>query len=185
MRKIVAGLFLSLDGVMEAPEVWTKPYMNEEIGREVGAEMAASDAMLLGRVTYETFAAAFTGDKADDPIADRMNGTPKYVVSTTLRRAEWQNTTLVEGDLATELTKLKDQPGKDIAISGSPTLVRALLREGLLDELRLMIFPVVVGSGRRFFDKGFDRTPLEVVSSRALSTGVLVVRYRPAGDGPA
>ncbi|MGH2740244.1 MAG: dihydrofolate reductase family protein [Actinomycetota bacterium] len=126
--------------------------------------------MLLGRRTYEEWAACWPDKTAeDDPFADYINNIPKLVVSTTLKSVEWRNSTLITGDLGEELSRLKQQPGKDIAISGSATLVRSLLRDGLLDELGLLLFPVVVGTGKRLFeDWAADQVPLELVESRAL-----------------
>ncbi len=182
MRKIVAGLFISLDGVFEAPDQWHFPYFNDEMGEAVGAQMAAADTMLLGRVTYQEFAGFWPQQGDDVEFADVMNNTPKLVVSTTLDSVdEWQNSTLVTGDVADELTAIKQQPGKDIAITGSGTLVRSLLRDGLLDELRLLVHPIVVGSGKRLFTDSGDQTPLELVDSKTFSTGVLSLTYRPAG----
>jgi dihydrofolate reductase len=131
MRRIIAGLFMSLDGVVEAPEAWTGPYFNDEIGQEIGSMMAQGDTLLMGRKSYETFAASFSGQSGG--MADAMNHTPKYVVSTTLEQTNWQNSTLIKGDVAGEIGKLKQQPGKNINISGSATLIRLLLRDGLLD----------------------------------------------------
>src|ERR687898_3403534 len=163
MRKVTAGLFLSLDGVMESPEKWHFPYFNDEMGEAIGAAMAAADAMLLGRVTYQEFASYWPGVSSEDqPFADHMNNTPKFVVSTTLDEPlEWQNSTLIKGNVAEEIAKLKQQPGKNIGITGSATLVRSLLRDGLLDELRLLVHPIVVGRGKRLFPDGVDQTPLK------------------------
>jgi dihydrofolate reductase len=180
MRKIVAGLFVSLDGVMEAPETWHFPYFNDEMGEAVRAQMDASDTMLLGRRTYQEFASFWPHQGSDVPMADQMNRTPKVVVSTTLDTVEWQNSTLINDDVAAEIGKLKQQPGKDIGVTGSATLVRSLLRDDLLDELRLLVHPIVVGSGRRLFEDGTDRKPLELVDSTRFSTGVLHLTYRPA-----
>jgi dihydrofolate reductase len=180
MAKIVAGLFVSVDGVMEAPENWAPPLIDEEVGKYIGSASAAADAMLLGRVTYETFAAAFMGDKQDDPFATLMTNTPKYVVSATLDTAEWENTTLISGDVAEQITKLKEQPDTHIYVNGSPTLVQWLLREGLLDELWLMVFPVVVGSGRHLFEDDGGQLPLKLTESKAYGTGVVSLRYEPA-----
>src|SRR3954447_27074935 len=116
MRKIVAGLFISLDGVYESPDTWHFPYFNDEMGAEVGGKMAESDTMLLGRQTYEEFASYWPHQSSDVPPADFMNNTPKVVVSTTLKNAEWQNSTIIRGNVAEELTKLKQQPGKNIGI---------------------------------------------------------------------
>jgi dihydrofolate reductase len=181
MRKVIAALFVSLDGVMESPEKWHLPYFNDEMQAAIGKAMSESDAFLMGRVNYEEWAAYWPSQTADDSgFADFMNNTPKYVVSNTLEgELEWQNSTLLKGDLAGELTKLKQEPGKDITISGSATLVRSLLREGLLDELRLMVHPVVVGEGRRLFENG-DRHGMELVDSTTFDTGVVYVTYRPA-----
>lgn len=179
MRKIVANFFLSLDGVMEAPHTWHFPYFNDEMGEAIGASFAASDAMLMGRVLYEEWA-AYWPSSTDQPIADVMNNTRKYVVSTTLDRVEWNNSSLIQGDVATEIAKLKALPGKDIAMSGSATLVEWLLHENLLDELRLLVHPIVVGHGRRLFTDGKSSKALELVASKTFRTGVLDLTYRPA-----
>lgn len=181
MRKIVAGLIISLDGVVEAPEKWHYRYFNDESGAAIESQMAASDTMLLGRVTYQEFASYWPNQSSDDmPMADYMNNVPKLVVSTTLDRVEWQNSTLIGGDVVEELTRLKQQPGKDITITGSITLVQSLLRDGLLDELQLLLHPIVVGSGKRLFEDGNDQTPLDLVDSKTFSTGVVTLTYRPA-----
>ena len=179
MKKIVAGLFMSLDGVVEAPENWTGPYFNDEIGQEIGSVMAAGDTMLMGRKTYQTFAASFAGQSGG--MADQMNSTPKLVVSTTLDTAEWQNSTLIKENVAGELGRLKQQPGKNINISGSITLIRSLLRDGLLDELRLQLFPVVIGSGMRLFGDSGQRLSLKLADSRTFGTGVVNLIYTPEG----
>lgn len=152
MRKIVAGLFMSVDGVMESPEKWIGPYMDAELGGAIGSSFATSDALLLGRRTYETFARSFSG--GTEGMAAQMNSTPKYVVSTTLKSADWENSTLICGDVVQEIKKLKQKPGKNIGISGSASLVRWLIKNNLLDELNLIVPPVVVGSGRRLFEDG-------------------------------
>ena len=180
MRKIVASLFMSLDGVIEAPQTWHFPYFNDEMGAAIGAQMAASDTMLLGRQTYEEFAAFWPNQPSDDPFASQMNDTPKYVASTTLKTVAWQNSTLLTGNLAEALTALKEQPGKNIAITGSATLIRSLLRENLLDELRLFVHPIVVGSGKKLFPDGSDRVGLKLVETQTFSTGVLYLTYTRA-----
>jgi len=181
MRKVVASEFVSLDGVVGSPERWQLPYFDEEMGQEIGAAMEESDAMLLGRVTYEEWAAFFPSQSSEDvPSADYMNRTPKFVVSRTLEGPlEWNNSTLLEGSLSEGLGELKRQPGKDISIAGSPTLVRSLLAEDLLDELRLMVHPVVVGGGKRLFEDGGEQKVLELVDSKTFSTGVVYLTYRP------
>ena len=179
MRKIVVGMMVSVDGVVEAPEAWTGPYFSQDLGQLVGSLMAAGDTLLLGRATYEAFAASFAGN-AGDPMADRMSAVQKAVVSTTLSRADWENTTLIGTDVAGEITRLKQQPGKNINVSGSPTLVTWLLRQGLLDELDLLLFPVVVGHGRRLFAAEGDTAGLRLAHSQAFGTGVVQLVYNPA-----
>jgi dihydrofolate reductase len=181
MRKIVAGLMVSVDGVVEAPETWTGPYFSPELGQVVGSIMADGDTMLLGRVTYQTFAASFAGNTSD-PMAAQMNAVPKVVVSTTLEKADWENSTLIRGDVAQEVTRLKEQPGGNINISGSATLVAWLLSQGLLDELNLLLFPVVAGHGKRLFGDGDRATGLTLARSEAFSTGVVHLVYHAAGN---
>jgi dihydrofolate reductase len=178
MRKIAAGLFISLDGVVEAPETWTGPYFNDQVGQAVGALMAGNDALLLGRATYEGFAAAFGGQSGG--MADQMNNTPKFVVSRTLSSAGWQNSTLISGDIAEQIRLLKQQPGRNIGMSGSSTLVSWLLRQGLLDQLDLLVFPVVIGSGKRLFSEPDGQVPLTLTGSESFSTGVVHLSYEPA-----
>jgi dihydrofolate reductase len=178
MRKISAGLFISVDGVVESPEKWTGQYFNDEVGQTVGKLMAGNDAMLLGRVTYEGFAAAFGGQSGG--MADQMNNTPKYVVSSTLASADWQNSTLITGDIASQVSELKQQPGQNIGMSGSSTLVSWLLRQGLLDELHLLLFPVVVGAGKRLFSEPGSQVPLTLTGSESFGTGVVHLSYAPA-----
>ena len=182
MRKIVASLFISLDGVVEAPDQWHFPYFDDAMGQAVRAQMDAADTMLLGRVTYEEFASFWpAANPAEIDIAPHMNEIPKLVVSTTLETADWQNSTLIRGNAAEELTRLKQQPGKNIGITGSGTLVRALLRQGVLDELRLLVHPIVVGRGKRLFPDGVDQQPLKLVASETFPTGVVYLTYAPAG----
>ena len=183
MRKIAAGLFVSLDGVVESPEKWTGPYFNDQVGQAVGAMMAANDAMLLGRTTYEGFAAAFGGQSGG--MADQMNNTPKFVVSTTLTSAGWQNSTLISGagdDVAEQIRELKQQPGRDIGMSGGSTLVSWLLRHGLLDRLDLLVFPVVIGTGKRLFSEPDGQVPLTLTGSESFSTGVVHLSYDQPRD---
>jgi dihydrofolate reductase len=182
MRKVVASELVALDGVMESPEKWSFQFHNDEMAEAQGAGMAAADAMLLGRVTYQEFASYWPHqNSADQPFTDYLNNTPKYVVSTTLERPlEWQNSTLIKGIVAEAISKLKRQPGKDIGIVGSGTLVRSLLREDLLDELRFMVHPIVMGSGERLFEDGGDQKALELVDSKTFGTGVLYLTYQPA-----
>jgi dihydrofolate reductase len=180
MRKIVASLFVSLDGVVESPQEWHFPYFNDEMGEAVGAQIAATDTMLLGRRTYEEFAAYWPHQGSEVELADQMNDTPKLVVSTTLKSLEWQNSTLIQGDVAQELRRLKEQPGKNLGVTGSATLVRSLLRDRLLDELRLLVHPIVVGKGKRLFEEEREPVPLKLLDSKTFSTGVVYLTYGPA-----
>ncbi|GAB2583784.1 dihydrofolate reductase family protein [Kribbella endophytica] len=178
MRKIVAGLFISLDGVTQAPDQWHFPYFDDAMGAQVDALTARSDTMLVGRRTYEEFASFWP--TADMEMAAHMNNTPKLVVSRTLENVDaWQNSTLVEGDPMKTLAELKEGPGKDISVVGSSTLVRSLLRAKVLDELHLLVHPIAVCHGARLFDEG-ETVPLELVSVTPFSTGVLHTVYRPA-----
>jgi dihydrofolate reductase len=143
--------------------------------------MDASDAMLLGRRTYEDFVAYWPDKTAeDDPYADYINATEKFVVSTTMKSVEWRNSTLITGNVTEELTKLKQRPGKNLTIVGSPTLMRSLLRDGLLNRLDLLVFPIVVGAGKRLFEEGIGELPLDLVDSRTFKTGVVSLAYAPA-----
>ena len=179
MRKIVAGLFISLDGVVEAADQWMGPWFNAELGQTIGSLMAAQDAMLLGRVTYQDFAAHWPQQTGE--MADTMNGTAKYVVSGTLPSADWQNSTLIPAASAfAEIAELKQRPGQNIGMTGSGTLVSSLLREGLLDELHLFVFPLVVGSGKRLFTGSGDKLPLKLLDSATFGSGVVHSTYAKA-----
>jgi dihydrofolate reductase len=190
MRKVVVSEFVSLDGVMEDPS-WTFQYASEEQERFKFDELAASDALLLGRTTYEGFAAAwpsmmeqYEGPRREDlqRYADMMNGYLKYVVSTTLQEPlEWNNSTIIKGNVAEEVLKLKRQPGRDVLIFGSADLVNGLMRHDLIDEYRLMIFPVIVGKGKQLFGNGLDTTALTLADTKVFGSGVVVLTYRPAG----
>jgi dihydrofolate reductase len=182
VRRVVALELVSVDGVMEKPEEWAFTYSNDEMEEANAAGMAASDAMLLGRVTYEGLAAFWPHQPAGTPMVDYINSVRKYVVSGTLEEPlGWNNSVVINSDEFVEgISELKRQPGKDITIIGSGALVRSLLEEGLLDELRLMVHPVVLGSGKRLFEDGGDRRPLELVDSKAFGTGVHLLSYRPA-----
>jgi dihydrofolate reductase len=181
MRKIVAGLFISLDGVFESPDKWHFPYFNDEMGEAVGSQMAEADTMLLGRVTYQEFASYWPHQSDDVPPADYMNNTPKVVVSNTLDSVDdWQNSSLIKGNVVEEITKLKQQPGKNIGVTGSGTLVRSLLENNLLDELQLLVHPIVVGTGKRLFPDGTAQKGLKLANAKTFSTGVLSLTYQPA-----
>lgn len=180
MRKIVAGFFISLDGVIEAPQKWNPPYYDDELTRAVMPTIENADTHLYGRRSYELFRAVFTG-RAAPPHASMMTGTPKVVVSSTLDDPSWGPTTVISGDVTAELTRLKQQPGGYISVGASGTLVRFLLQAGLLDELTLMVHPVVVGTGRHLFSGGGDQVPLTLLESRAHRNGIVALRYACRG----
>ena len=170
MRKIIASLFVSLDGVAEAPETWHFPYFNDEMGNAVGAAMANADAVLLGRVQYQQFAAYWP--TSEDEMADLMNNQKKYVVTNTLTEATWNNTEIISGDVPARIAALKSADGNDIGVTGSLTLVRSLLTAGLLDQLRLFVHPIVLGKGARWFDD-LSTVELRLASAETFSTGVI------------
>ena len=177
MGRIVSNFFMSLDGVVEAPDQWHMPYFNDEMGDAIGKGMATNKAFLMGRVLYDEWAGFWPN--SDDDFATFFNNHPKYVVSDSLERADWNNTTIVSGDVPQRLRELKDATDGDLVISGSATLVRSLLRDGLLDELRVLVHPIVVGRGGRLFE---DDTPraLELAGHQIFSTGVLNLTYTAA-----
>jgi dihydrofolate reductase len=180
MRKLVAVELVSLDGVMESPEEWAFSYSNHEMEEANASGMAASDALLMGQVTYEQMVAYWPNQPDGVPMVDYINSVPKYVVSTTLAEPlEWNNSTLIRSNVAEEIARLKRQPGEDITILGSCALVRSLLRGDLIDELRLMVHPVVLGGGKRLFEDGDGRQALELVDSKTFDTGVLYLTYQP------
>jgi dihydrofolate reductase len=179
MRKVNSWLFVTLDGVIEAPEKWV--IADDAMFGAMEADYASSDALLLGRRTYETFAASWPQRGSEVPNADWMNTTRKYVASTTLESPEWNNSTVIEGDVTEAVARLKQADGKDIMVNGSGALVRTLLRDGLLDELRLFVHPVVVGSGIRLFDAESDPVELALTGSHAYDNGVISLTYRPSG----
>jgi dihydrofolate reductase len=180
MGKIVSNFFMSLDGVVEAPDTWHMPYFDDQMGAAIGKGMEANAAFLMGRVLYEEWAAFWPNQDPDDQFAAFFNSHPKYVVSSSMRSADWSNTTIVSGDVAGQLRELKNRTDGDLVISGSATLVRSLLADGLLDELRVFLHPIVVGHGARLFE---DTTShgLELVGNEAFGTGVLNLTYTPAG----
>jgi dihydrofolate reductase len=175
MRNIVVTEFMSLDGVMEEP-TWTVPYWNDDIAKFKGDEQNTSDALLLGRVTYQGFAAAWP--QSTDEGAELMNSLPKYVVSTTLDKVEWNNSTLIKDNIVEEITKLKQQDGQDILVYGSATLVQTLIQHDLVDRYRLLIYPVVVGKGKHLFKEGATGT-LKLLESESLSSDVVALVYEP------
>lgn len=193
MRKINAALFITLDGVVEAPggettlpehaRSWSMPYTDDEVGQVIGGAMADSDAMLLGRKTYQDFAAYWPSVPEDDPFGGVMNNRTKYVVSTTLDKAEWKNSHLIKGNVADELRKLKQQDGKAISAVGSGTLVASLLKADLIDELQLMLCPVVLGVGKRLYDNMDFMKTMKVLETRAFNSGMIYLRLQPEQRG--
>ena len=191
MARIVVTEFVSLDGVMEDPGGaegfvyggWSFEYNRGEEGdRFKLEETMASDALLLGRVTYQGFADSWPSRTGE--FADKFNTMPKYVVSSTLDKAEWGNSTVLKGDVVEAVSTLREDPGGDIVVHGSARLVQTLLDNDLVDELRLMVFPVVLGSGKRLFGATSDKKPLRLVDSRTVGDGVTILVYRRAGAGP-
>lgn len=193
MRKLVATEFLSLDGVYQAPGDpnedteggfrhggWSRGYVDEVFGQAAAEGMAATDAQLFGRRTYEIMAAYWPTAPADDPYAQHLNSIQKYVASGSLTEATWQNTTILGGDAMDAVARLKEQPGGTISVLGSGKLVQSLLRAGLVDELMLAVFPIVLGSGKRLFPQGDEVSRFELVSSQPTTTGGLLLTYRPS-----
>ncbi len=189
MRKLIVSEFVSVDGVMEAPggepgyqhTGWTIDFHSPEQEQYKLDEVLAAGALLLGRVTYEGFAAAWPGRSDDGGFADKMNSMPKYVVSTTLKELPWSNSTALTGQLNEEIDRLKLQDGDDLLVAGSRTLVHALYKHNLVDEYRLMVFPIILGSGRRLFpDNSEYKSTLKLVDSITFDSGVAVHTYRPA-----
>ncbi|GAC1646846.1 MAG: dihydrofolate reductase family protein [Herpetosiphon sp.] len=178
MRKVVVTMFVSLDGIMEEPH-WTAPYWNDEIAKYKLDELFESDAMLLGRVTYEGFAKAWPSMTDEQGFADRMNSLPKFVASRTLQETTW-NASVISGDLAEAVATLKQQPGENILVGGSAQLVQSLMEHNLIDEYRLLVYPLVLGSGKRLFKEG-SKTTLQLAETRSFSSGVVLLVYQPAG----
>jgi len=178
MRKVIAAEYLTLDGVMENP-AWTAPYWSDELAEIQSKLLFESGVLLMGRVTYQGMSQAWPA-MSGQPGADIMNSLPKFVASSTLRDLEW-NATRIEGDVAEGVAKLKNQAGGHLLIYGSGTLVRYLMQHDLIDEYRLMVYPVVLGQGKRLFAEGVAAT-LQLVDSRALASGVVVQTYKPASQ---
>jgi dihydrofolate reductase len=194
MRKLVVIEFLSLDGVLQAPGDpnedteggfqhggWQRPYFDDVLGAGAAEGMAATDAHLFGRKTYEIMAAYWPTAPRDDPFAQHLNSTPKYVASKTLKNLEWQNSTLLKGDVGEEVANLKQQPGRNIGVLGSADLVQTLMEHDLVDEYSLAVFPIVLGSGKRLFRESDQTRSMRLVDSTTTSTGGLLLTYQPAG----
>jgi dihydrofolate reductase len=188
MRKITAGLFVSLDGVVEAPDQWHFPYFNDEMGAAVDATLGAADTVLFGRKTYDSFAGAWPEREEaggeDAGLAKALGDARKIVVSNQKLEFSWRNSEQLEGDLVEAVTALKSEPGANIALSGSVSVVRQLLAAGLLDELHLLVHPIAVRKGMRLFDESETPVTLRLISSETFETGVLNLVYGPA-ESPA
>ncbi len=190
MRKVIVTEFVTLDGVIEDPGGgeksphggWSFRFWSDEAEKYKLDEIFASDALLLGRVTYQGFAAAWPAMTDESGFADRMNSLPKYVVSTTLNEATWNNSTLIKANIAEEVSRLKQQPGQDILVAGSGQLVRFLMQHGLVDEYRLMVFPIVLGGGKRLFEDGTDFSVLQLIETKTFTSGVVLLSYQPVGE---
>jgi dihydrofolate reductase len=180
MGKIVSNFFISLDGVVESPDQWHFDYFNDEMGAAIGQASETYTGFLMGRVLYEEWSSYWPNQGDDVPFAPFINNVAKYVVSSSLDEAKWNNTTLVSGDVAAQLRQIKEASEGDIGMSGSATLVRWLLANGLLDELNLMLHPIAVGHGQRLFEDT-PTYPLQLVSNETFKTGVLNLSYAPAG----
>ena len=194
MRKLVMGTFLTLDGVMQAPGGpeedtsggfihggWSFPYFDGMMGEVMDQWISRLDALLLGRKTYEIFAAHWPRVPAGDPIGEPFNRVPKYVASRTLKQGDWDPTTVLSGDLPGAIIKLKESGSGELQVHGSGDLAQTLFRHGLIDEFRIWVFPVVLGTGKRLFADGTVPAALELTETRTSSTGVLLQVYRPAG----
>ncbi|WP_100013139.1 dihydrofolate reductase family protein [Lentibacillus sediminis] len=187
MRKIIVTEFITLDGVMEDPGGgdkskyggWSGQYWSDEVEKFKHDELFASDALLLGRITYQGFAAAWPIMTDDTGFAERMNSLPKYVVSTTLEEADWNNARLIKGNFVEEISKLKQEPGQDITVHGSGQLVNSLMQHDLIDEYRLMIHPIVVGGGKRLFNENLDTKNLSLAETQPFKSGIVILRYKP------
>lgn len=186
MRKLIVSTWVSLDGVFDADNMnqWFIPFDNVERQQYIQDGILSADALLLGRVTYEMLAPYWSALKNNEMgVAAKLNSVAKYVVSSTLKKAEWNNSTIIDGDLAEAVGKLKQQPGREIQIEGSATLVSSLMETGLIDEYRLLVHPVIMGSGKRFFKDGAQLAKLALAESKTFSSGVAMLRYLSVKNG--
>jgi dihydrofolate reductase len=194
MGKLVVGTFVTLDGVMQSPGApdedreggfehggWLPPYFDESMGRTMDELMGRAEALLLGRKTYEIFISYWPHQGDEDPMAAKLNSMPKYVASRTLDSVDWSNATLLRGELAEEVRKLKDEHG-EINVAGSSDLIQSLLKHDLVDELQLLVFPVLIGSGKRLFGEGTIPRGLRLVDSKTSDSGVTINRYERVGE---
>jgi dihydrofolate reductase len=182
MRRVVWSEYISLDGVVDEPGEWSIPYFSDDLAKYKHDELLASDALLLGRITYEGFAAAWpTMEEIEGEFAVRMNTLPKYVASTTLEAAEWNNSTVIRENVPGEVSKLKQQAGNDILIGGSGALALTLMEHDLIDEIRMLVHPIAVGAGKRLFEGANAPVALKLVDTQSFDSGVVALTYH-AGD---
>jgi dihydrofolate reductase len=182
MRRIVWSEYLSLDGVVDDPGEWSIPYFSDDLAKYKSDELFASDALLLGRITYEGFAAAWpTMEEIEGDFAVRMNTLPKYVASTTLDKADWNNSTIIRDNVPEEVSKLKQESGKDILIGGSGALAKTLIQHNLIDEIRMLVHPIAVGTGKRLFEGSTESIGLKLVDTQTFDSGVVALTYH-AGE---
>lgn len=192
MQKLVVGTFLTLDGVMQAPGDpqedteggfqhggWQLPLFDDDAGRIISEQIAETDSLLLGRKTYQIFARYWPNAPADDPIAQKLNNLPKHVVSTTLDKAEWNNSTLIKGNVSEEVNKLKQSGSGILSVTGSGKLAQTLMQKDLIDEYILWIHPIVLGSGKRLFEGGIVPVNLKLVDTKTTASGILILTYQP------
>jgi dihydrofolate reductase len=180
MRRIVATEYVTLDGVMDEPGHWSGPFFNDEAAKFKYDELFASDALLLGRVTYEGFAKAWPTMKGTGDFGERMNGMPKYVVSTTLQNPEWTNAHVISANVVEEIGRLKEEPGQDLLLAGSGKLLHTLMEHDLVDEYRLMLHPIVIGDGKKLFENETLMKTLRLVETKPLASGIVILTYHPA-----
>ena len=178
--RLVATEYVSLDGIFDEPGEWSFPYFNDEALRFKSDELDNADAQLLGRKTYEGFAKAWPTMEGTGDFGVKMNTMPKYVVTSTLTRLDWPGSTPIKGDIAAEVRKLKSQPGNDLLLAGSGMLFNHLMRENLIDLYRLMVHPIVIGHGNHLFADTKEHRKLELVDSKRLATGIVILELRPA-----
>src|SRR5712692_6279805 len=187
MRKLIVSEYVTLDGVMEDPGGgektqhggWSFQFWNEEAAKYKFDELFASGALLVGRATYQGFAKAWPSMHDEQGFADRMNNLPKYVVSTTLKKVEWNNSHLIKGNISEEVSKLKQEAGQDILVAGSSQLVHTLMTHDLIDEYHLMVHPIILGGGKRLFREGTEKEALRLVDTKIFGSGIVVLTYQP------
>ncbi|MFL5734131.1 MAG: dihydrofolate reductase family protein [Chloroflexia bacterium] len=194
MRKIVTSTFVTLDGIMQAPGGpgeddsggfkwggWSVNYWDDMMAQVMGETLGRQPELLLGRKTYEIFAGYWPNAK-DEPGADNLNNANKYVVSRTLDKVDWQNSTLIKGDVVKEITRLKELDGPELQVHGSSNLIQTLLKHNLIDEMQLLIYPVVIGTGKRLFGEGTNPSSFKLVDSKTSSSGVIIAKYAQSGE---